>query len=246
MKVCRCLLVSVVLSLFSIWLHLADAQQSPPEVLPAGVSQKPVLEGSLGAPSPMGWKWQIQERTRPKAGDVTRHTNSALYYTLEGTHELVRGETVQSFLRGQAVFIPAGVEHIHRMLPIGSNLRTFEIYFARGDAVPPTAAGIRLLHFSDKALDLRPGVTYMIRVDEVTLLPGAQRELTPSLLVINYVLEGTHTRRVGDQVFRHEPGEVIELSVGTPFVTANDGITPMRFLEVVLMPTPAPHSALSP
>ena len=137
MKVCMCLLVSVVLSLFSLWLHLADAQQSPPEVLPAGVSQKPVLEGSLGAPSPVGWKWQIQERTRPKAGDVTRHTNSALYYTLEGTHELVRGETVQSFLGGQAVFIPAGVEHIHRMLPIGSNLRTFEIYFARGDAAPP-------------------------------------------------------------------------------------------------------------
>jgi len=246
MKVCRCLLVSVVLSLFSLWLHLADAQQSPREVLPAGVSRKPVLEGSLGAPSPVGWKWQIQERTRPKAGDVTRHTNSALYYTLEGTHELVRGETVQSFLGGEAVFIPAGVEHIHRMLPIGSNLLTFEIYFARGDAAPPTAAGIRLLHFSDKALDLRPGVTYMIRVDEVTLLPGAQRELTPSLLVINYVLEGTHTRRVGDHVFSHEPGEVIELSVGTPFVTANDGITPMRFLEVVLMPTPARHSALSP
>src|SRR5687768_11111641 len=121
MKVCRCLLVSVVLSLFSLWLHFADAQQSPPEVLPAGVSQKPVLEGSLGAPSPVGWKWQIQERTRPKVGDVTRHTNSALYYTLEGTHELVRGETVQSFLGGEAVFIPAGVEHIHRMLPIGSN-----------------------------------------------------------------------------------------------------------------------------
>jgi mannose-6-phosphate isomerase-like protein (cupin superfamily) len=51
---------------------------------------------------------------------------------------------------------------------------------------------------------------------------------------------------VGDEVFRHEPGEVIELSVGTPFVTANDGITPMRFLEVVLMSTPPPHSDLSP
>ena len=49
---------------------------------------------------------------------------------------------------------------------------------------------------------------------------------------------------MGDQVFRHEPGEVIELSGGTPFVTANDGITPMRFLEVVLMPTPGPHSDL--
>jgi mannose-6-phosphate isomerase-like protein (cupin superfamily) len=238
--------MSVVLSVFSLWLHGADAQQSPPKVHPAGVSQKPVLEGSLGAPSPVGWKWQIQERTRPKAGDVTRHTNSALYYTLEGTHELVRGETVHSFLEGQAVFIPAGVEHIHRMLPIGTNLRTFEIYFARGDAASPTVAGIRLLHFSDKALDLSSGVTYMIRVDEVTLLPGAQRELTPRLPVINYVLEGTHTCRVGEHVVRHELGEVMELSVGTPYVATNEGTTPMRFLEVVLMPTPAPRSALSP
>ena len=245
MKVHRFFLASVGLSLFSLWLHLAAAQQLPLEVLPPGVSQKPVLNASLGGPSHVGWKWQIQERTRLKAGDVTRHTNSALYYTLEGTHELVRGDTVQTFLGGQAVFIPAGVEHIHRMLPIGSSLRTFEIYFARGDGSRPSVAGVRLLHFSEKALDLRPGVTYTIRVDEVTLLPGAQRELTPNLLVINYVLEGINTRRVGDQVFRHEPGDVIELPVGTPFVAANEGTTPMRFLEVVLVPTPTPPSTLS-
>ena len=236
----------MVLSVCSLWLHLADAQQSPPEVLPPGISRKPVLEASLGDPSPVGWKWQIQERTRPGAGVVTRHTNSALYYTLEGTHELVRGDTVQTFLEGQAVFIPAGVEHIHRMLPIGSSLRTFEIYFARGDASRPSAPGLRLLHFSEKPLDLRPGVTYAIRVDEMIILPGAQRELTPSLLlVINYVLEGTHTFRMGDQVFRHETGEVIEIPVGTSFVAANEGTTPMRFLEVVLVPIAAPPSALA-
>ena len=41
------------------------------------------------------------------------------------------------------------------------------------------------------------------------------------------------------------PGEVIELPIGTPFVVANEGTTPMRFLEAVLVPTPAPLSALS-
>lgn len=91
-------------------------------------------------------------------------------------------------------------------------------------------------------MDVRPGVTYTIRVDEVTFLPSARRELTPSLPVINYVLEGTKTRRVGNQVFRHEPGEVIEVPIGTPFVAANEGTTPMRFLEVELVSTPAPPS----
>jgi len=245
MKVRTVLVVFLVLFVFSAWAQTADAQVSSPGALPPGVSRKPVLEGSLGAPPPVGWKWQVQEKTRPQAGDVVRHTTSALYYTLDGTHELVRGDTVQTFPRDQAVFVPAGVEHIHRMLPLGSTLRTFEIYFARGDGSPPSPAGGRLLHFSEKAMDLRPGVTYTIRVDEVTLLPGARRELTPSPLVINYVLEGTNPRRVGDHVFRHEPGEVIEVPIGTPFVVANEGTTPMRFLEAVLVPTPAPLSALS-
>jgi mannose-6-phosphate isomerase-like protein (cupin superfamily) len=245
MKVGRLVLLPMMIFLFTLWLHLADAEQLAPKVLPLGVSVKPVLEASLGAPPTLGWKWQIQERMRAGAGAVTRHTNSALYYTLDGTHELVRGETIQTLLGGQAVFIPAGVEHIHRMLPPGSSLRTFEIYFARGDGSPPTAAGVRLLHFSDNALDLRPGVIYTIRVDEVTLVPGAQRELTPNLVVINYILEGTNTRRVGDQVFRYEPGEAIELSVGAPFMEVNEGTTPLRFLEVMLVPTATPPSALS-
>ena len=97
MKARRRIIILMVFSVLSLCLRLTDAQQSAPEVLPPGVSRKPVLEASLGAPSPVGWKWQIQERTRSRGGDVTRHTNSALYYTLEGTHELVRGDIVQTF-----------------------------------------------------------------------------------------------------------------------------------------------------
>ena len=51
MKVCRVLVVSVVLSVLSLWLYFADAQQSRPEVLPPGVSRTPVLEASR-VPSP--------------------------------------------------------------------------------------------------------------------------------------------------------------------------------------------------
>jgi len=239
MKVYRVLAVSLVLSVFSPWVQTVGAQVA----LPPGVSRRAVLEASLGTPPPVGWKWQVQERTGPQATGALRHTNSGLYYTLEGTHELVRGDTAQTFPGGQAVFVPAGVEHIHRMLPLGSTGRKFEVYFAPGDASRPSPSGVRLLHFSEKAMDVRPGVTYTIRVTEVTFLPRARRELTPSPPVINYVLEGTKTRRVGDRAFRHEPGEVIELPVGTPFVAANEGTTPMRFLEVELVLTPAPPSA---
>jgi len=245
MKIRSVLVVSLVILVFSPRLQTVGAQAQAPSVLPPGVSRKPVLEGNLGIPPPVGWKWQVQERKRPKGGDVVRHTNSAFYYTLEETHELVRGDTVQTFPRGQAVFVPAGVEHIHRMLPLGSTLLTFEIYFARGDESPPNPVGARRLHFSEKAMNLKPGVTYTIRVDEITLLPGARREITPSLPVINYVLAGTNTRRVGDQVFKHEPGEAIELPIGTPCVVANEGTTPMRFLEAMLVPTPAQPSAPS-
>jgi len=244
MKVRRLLVVSLVLSVFSPWVQTVGAQVSAPGALPPGVTQRPVLEASLGTPPPVGWKSQVQERTRPRAGDVVRHTNSALYYTLEGTHELVRGDTVQTFPRGQAVFIPAGVEHIHRMLPLGSTLLTFEIYFARGDASRPTPPpGARLLYFSEKPVEVIAGVPYTVRVDEFTFLPGARWDLTPREPLFNYVLEGIKTRRVADQVLRHEPGSVLELPIGTRFTASNEGTTPMRFLAVVLVPTPASPSA---
>ena len=217
---------------------------SPGQLAP-GVSQKAVLEASLGNPPPVGWKWQVQERTRPRGGDVVHHTNSALYYTLEETHELVRGNTVETFARGQAVFVPAGLEHIHRMLPLGSALRTFEIYFAPGDGSRPSpGAGVRPLYFSEKAMDVMPGVTYTIRVVEVTLLPGARQDLTPRERQINYVLEGVMTRRVGDQVLRYEPSSVLELPIGgTPFTASNESAMPMRFLVVDLVLVPASASA---
>jgi mannose-6-phosphate isomerase-like protein (cupin superfamily) len=221
------------------------AKESTPGALPPGVTRRPVLEASLGTPPPVGWKSQVQERTRPQPGkNVVRHTNSALYYTLERTHELVRGDTVQTFPRGQAVFVPAGVEHIHRMLPLGSTLLTFEIYFARGDASRPTPPpGARLLYFSEKPLEVIAGVHYTVRVDEFTFLPGARWDLTPREPLINYVLEGIKTRRVADQVLRHEPGSALELPIGTRLTVSNEGTTPMRFLAVVLVPTPAPPSA---
>src|SRR5437870_8134194 len=113
--------------IFAAWIVMptvscaqAGKDFTSPGQLAPGVSQKAVLEASLGNPPPVGWKWQVQERTRARGGDVVHHTNAALYYTLEETHELVRGNTVETFAIGQAVFVPAGLEHIHRMLPLGS------------------------------------------------------------------------------------------------------------------------------
>ena len=82
----KVVIVSFVLGLFSPWMQTVAAQVSAPGDLPPGVTRRPVLEASLGIPPP--GKLQVQERTRSRAGiDVVRHTDSALYYTLEGTHE---------------------------------------------------------------------------------------------------------------------------------------------------------------
>ena len=59
MKVRRLVLLPMMIVLFTLWLHFADAEQLAPNVLPLGVGVKPVLEASLGAPPPLGWKWQI-------------------------------------------------------------------------------------------------------------------------------------------------------------------------------------------
>ena len=131
------------------------------------------------------------------------------------------------------------------MLPLGSALRTFEIYFAPGNGSRPSpAAGVRPLYFSEKAMEVVPGVTYTIRVVEVTLLPGARRDLTPRELQINYVLEGVMTRRAGDQVLTYEPSSVLKLPIGgTPFTASNESAMPLRLLVVDLVPVPASASA---
>jgi mannose-6-phosphate isomerase-like protein (cupin superfamily) len=68
-------------------------------------------------------------------------------------------------------------------------------------------------------------------------------DLTPREPLFNYVLEGVKTQRVADQVLRHEPGSVLGLPSGTRFTVSNEGTTPMRFLAVVLVPTPVSPSA---
>ena len=242
MKFRRLLVVSLVLS----WVQTVGAQVSEPGTVAPGVTRRPVLEASLGIPPLVGWKLRVQERTRvPAAGGFVRHTDSALYYTLKEIHELVRRDTVQTFPRGQGVFVPAGVEHIHRILPIGSTLLTFEIYFAPGDASRPTPpSGVRPLYFSEKPVELIAGVPYTLRVDEFTFLPGTQWDLTPREPLFNYVLESIMTQRVADQVLRYQSrAPSWNFPSARAFTASNDGPTPMRFLAVVLVPTPVSPSA---
>jgi hypothetical protein len=87
-------------------------------------------------------------------------------------------------------------------------------------------------------MEVVPGVTYTIRVVEVTLLPGARRDLTPRELQINYVLEGVMTRRVGDQVLSYEPSSVLKLPIGaTPLTASNE--RRQRFWWWTLYPVPS-------
>ena len=66
--------------------------------------------------------------------------------------------------------------------------------------------------------------------------------MTPREPLFNYVLEGIKTRRVADQMLRDEPGSVLELPIGTRFTVSNEGTTLMRFLAVMLVPTPVSPS----
>ncbi len=170
--------------------EIVAAEEPVSEVIPSGISRRPVLEISLGTPPSVGWKWLVQERTGPQATGILRHTNTGLYYTLEGTHELVRGNRAETFPAGQAILVPVGVEHIHRMLPLASGGRKLEIYFAPGDQSRPAPRGVRILHFSDEPLKLKSGVSYTLRVDEYTFAPQARWDRTPRTPSINYVLEG--------------------------------------------------------
>ena len=88
MKVCRVLVVSVVLSVLSLWLYLADAQQSRPEVLPPGISRTPVLEASR-VPSPAqqkSLKEQLVEQgfisqARIKFAMAGSQTDTSIYHS---------------------------------------------------------------------------------------------------------------------------------------------------------------------
>jgi mannose-6-phosphate isomerase-like protein (cupin superfamily) len=231
--------ILVVFLLLALGGEIVAAEQRASEVTPSGISRRPVLEVSLGTPPSVGWKWLVQERTGPQATGILRHTNPGLYYTLEGTHELVRGNRAETFPAGQAILVPVGMEHIHRMLPVAAGGRKLEIYFAPGDQLRPVPRGVQILHFSDEPLKVKSGVSYTLRVDEYTFTPRARWERTPRTPSINYVLEGIVSRRMGDQLFRNERASVLELPTGERFTAFNDGTTPMRYLAVELVRTSA-------
>src|SRR2546426_1380452 len=90
--------------IFAAWIVMptvscaqAGKDFTSPGQLAPGVSQKAVLEASLGNPPPVGWKWQGPEKTRPPGGGGVHHTKTALFSTPWETHQVVGGETVETF-----------------------------------------------------------------------------------------------------------------------------------------------------
>jgi len=98
-----------------------------------------------------------------------------------------------------------------------------------------------VLLFADKPVDLKAGTRYMMRLREVTFAPGAatteHTDRNPSIL---YVLEGTHTSRIGTTDTKTEAGKIFEKRLNVPNVDRNDGTGNLRVLAVDFRPEPAP------
>src|SRR2546425_4812288 len=60
---------------------------SPGQLAP-GVSQKAVLEASLGNPPPVGWKWQDQVKKPPPGGGVVHHPIMSHFNTHRRGHSI--------------------------------------------------------------------------------------------------------------------------------------------------------------
>jgi quercetin dioxygenase-like cupin family protein len=98
-----------------------------------------------------------------------------------------------------------------------------------------------VLLFADKAEEVKAGTRYLLRLRKFTLAPGAaSTESTSSTHSIGYVLEGTHTHRIGTTDRKDEAGKLFDEQPNVPHVHKNDGTGTLRFLKVDLRPEPAP------
>src|SRR5207237_40040 len=89
---------------------------SPGQLAP-GVSQKAVLEASLGNPTPVGWKLQVQGRARPRVVEVTvlpgarqdlTPRERQINYVLEGVMTRRVGDQVLRYEPSSVLELPIG------------------------------------------------------------------------------------------------------------------------------------------
>ncbi|MBI4188121.1 MAG: hypothetical protein HY529_02830 [Chloroflexi bacterium] len=139
------------------------------------------FEESVGpAPTPpVGWLWavgRLDNTTKdPSSTNSSSHNFFWIYYVASGSTEITttNGTAIgtKTASAGQALLLPAGIEHTHRYLG-QSQVLAFQLH-ASNDPVGAIHQSTRLL-VSDKPVELVAGTDYKVRIREFTLAPGKQ------------------------------------------------------------------------
>ncbi|MBI4317363.1 MAG: c-type cytochrome [Chloroflexi bacterium] len=204
----------------------------------AKVKQVTALDLNVGAPPAGGWKWVLGRRTTGAEVDIevsnnpNEHGFEWVFHVVKGSKEMTIPGGSVVLGEGEAELLPARGIHTH-LFAAQSEVLGFRVHPA--SARPPDAyhRGEPLL-FSEEALDLTDGVSYRLRVREITVAPA---QTTPGIEAgpsFAYVVEGTLSTRVGNRVSSTEAGGVLELTSGGAIVASNEGTTPLRFVLVDL------------
>lgn len=207
---------------------------TPTPVLPI-VSVK--LEASAGAPPAAGWKWAVAE-FNTTAQEVTDgphdHDFAWVFFTTKGSAEVTMGDAKKVISAGEGVLIPARQRHSHRYLP-QSKLIAFHLR-AADQPIAALHRGTTIL-VSDKALEMRPGADYKVRIREFTFLPGSRSsESLTSDPNFGYLAEGTLTFTVGQTANTVEAGKPFVFPLNEKYVVSNQGTTPLRFILMDVRP----------
>lgn len=215
---------------------LAPTSVSAPTPVRPVVSAK--LDVGSGAPPSAGWKWAVAEintTTQEVTDGPHEHDFAWIFYAVKGSAEvsLVSAADGKKIIAaGEGVLIPARQSHSHRYLP-----QSKVIAFHLRPADQPAAAlhrGTPLL-VSDKALDLKAGADYKVRIREFTFPPGSRTsENLTSDPNFGYLAEGTLTVRVGQTANVVEAGKPSAFPLNERYVVSNEGTVPLRLVLVDL------------
>ena len=213
----------------------APAQSVTPILATPAVSVK--LEVGVGVPPAAGWKWAVADfdtATDARTDGPHEHDFAWVFYAIKGSAEVTVGDATKVIPAGEAVLIAGGQRHSHRYLP-QSKLIAFHLRAADQPAEQLHRGGTVLV--SEKALELRAGSDYKVRIREYTFPPGSRTsENLTADPNFGYVEEGAITYRVGQTANTVESGKPLVLPLNEQYTLSNEGTTSLRLVLVDVRP----------
>jgi len=213
----------------------APAQSVTPTVATPAVSVK--LEVGAGAPPAAGWKWAVADfdtAADARTDGPHEHDFAWVFYAIKGSADVTIAGANKVMSAGEGVLVPAVQQHSHRYLP-QSKLIAFHLRAADQPAAALHRGGTVLL--SEKALELRAGPDYKVRIREFIFPPGSRtaENLTadPNFA---YVAEGAVNYRAGQTANTVEAGKPLVLPLNEPYTLSNEGTTSLRLVLVDVRP----------